>query len=94
MNRKLAAILLLLLFGVFGMIPGFAQKPNTRPQNPTAGGEMKESGSEAKEAGKSMGHYTKHGHVGTGTKEFGKHAGRAGKHFGSGVKKGVKRITS
>ncbi len=60
----------------------------------TAGGQMKESGSEVKRAGTSMGHNMKHGRVVRGGKHFGKHVGRAGKHFGRGTKKAVKHVIS
>jgi hypothetical protein len=90
MKLKLATISLM---AVFGMTSAFAQNPNKAPQNPTAKGEMKESGSEVKQAGRDIGHQTKHGHVVTGSKQFGKHMGRAGKHFGRGVKKTAKRAS-
>ncbi len=62
--------------------------------NNTSGGQMKESGSEVKKAGKSMGHNVKHGRIVRGGKHFGKHMGRAGKHFGRGTKKAVKHVIS
>lgn len=62
--------------------------------NNTSGGQMKESGSEVKRAGKSMGRNVKHGRVLRGGKHFGKHMGRAGKHFGRGTKKAIKRVIS
>jgi len=82
------------LMGLFAMIPAFGQNPNTTPQQQTPRGEMKQSGSEVKAAGKGMGREARHGHMVSGSKTFGKHMGRAGKHFGSGVKKGAKRATS
>ncbi|MCU1267590.1 MAG: hypothetical protein JWM21_3908 [Acidobacteria bacterium] len=60
----------------------------------TAGGQMKQSGKETKEAGKSMGRHVKHGRIVKGGKHFGKHMGRAGKHFGKGTKKAVKKAVS
>ena len=60
----------------------------------TAGGEMKQTGKETKEAGKSMGRHVKHGRVVKGSKHFGKHIGKAGKHFGKGTKKAVKKAVS
>lgn len=60
----------------------------------TATGQMKESGSEVKKAGQSMGRYTRRGRIVKGGKHFGKHMGRAGKHFGRGTKKAVKRAIS
>ena len=62
--------------------------------NNTATGQMKESGSEVKKAGKSMGSQVKHGRIVRGGKHFGKHIGRAGKHFGRGTKKAVKKAVS
>ena len=69
-------------------LDGFAQNNNT------ATGQMKESGSEVKKAGKSMGSQVKHGRIVRGGKHFGKHIGRAGKHFGRGTKKAVKKAVS
>ncbi len=57
----------------------------------SSGAEMKKSGTEAKTAGKSLGHNVKHGRIVRGGKEFGKHAGKSGKHVGKGVAKGVKK---
>jgi hypothetical protein len=55
---------------------------------------MKESGSEVKKAGTSMGRNVKHGRIVRGGKHFGKHMGRAGRHFGRGTKKAVKHVIS
>jgi hypothetical protein len=60
----------------------------------TSKGQMKESGSEVKRAGQSMGHNVKHGRLVRGGKQFGKHIGRAGRHFGRGTKKAVKHVIS
>jgi hypothetical protein len=60
----------------------------------TAGGEMKQTGSETKKAGKSMGRNVKHGRIVKGGKHFGKHIGKAGKHFGKGTKRAVKKVVS
>jgi Ni/Co efflux regulator RcnB len=68
---------------------GFAQENNN-----TSKGQMKESGSEVKKAGQSMGRNTRHGRLAKGGKHFGKHMGRAGKHFGRGTKKAVKHVIS
>jgi hypothetical protein len=68
---------------------GIAQQNNN-----TSTGQMKESGSEAKKAGKSMGRNVRHGRIVRGGKHFGKHMGRAGKHFGRGTKKAVKHVIS
>ena len=88
MKRIIATIA---LAGVFAVNLALAQNPS---QQPSAKGEMKQSGSEVKEAGKTMGNQTKNGHVVSGAKNFGKHMGRAGKHFGKGVKKGAKKAAS
>ena len=60
--------------------------------NSSATGEMKQSGSEVGNAGKSMGRNVRHGRVVRGGKHFGKHIGRAGKHFGKGTKRGTKKV--
>ena len=62
----------------------FAMQNKNAKGKPTAGGEMKESGKEVGNAGKSMGHNVRHGRPVRGAKHFGKHMGRAGKHFGRG----------
>ena len=67
---------------------GMAQNTNT------AKGEMKKTGSETGEAGKSMARNVKHGRIVRGGKHFGKHMGSAGKHFGRGTKKAVKKVIS
>jgi hypothetical protein len=67
---------------------------NLAQNNNTATGQMKESGSEVKKAGTTMGRHVKHGRIVKGGKHFGKHIGRAGKHFGRGTKKAVKRVVS
>lgn len=60
----------------------------------SAGAEMKKSGTEAKNAGKSLGKNVKKGRIVRGGKEFGKHAGSSGKHVGKGVAKGVKKVVT
>ena len=60
----------------------------------TATGQMKESGSEVKKAGTSMGHNVRHGRIFRGGKHFGKHIGRSGKHFGRSTKKAIKHAIS
>ena len=62
--------------------------------NNTSTGQMKESGSEVKKAGQSMGRHVRHGRMVKGGKHFGKHMGRAGRHFGRGTKKAVKHAVS
>lgn len=94
MYMKLKAMKFLMMAALtlsLGLIPlhGTAQENNN-----TSGGQMKESGSEVKKAGKSMGHNVKHGRIVRGGKHFGKHIGRAGKHFGRGTKKAVKHVIS
>ncbi len=69
---------------------GMTQNTNTN----TAKGEMKKTGSETGEAGKSMARNVKHGRIVRGGKHFGKHMGSAGKHFGKGTKKAVKHVIS
>jgi hypothetical protein len=69
-------------------VQGIAQNNNTST------GQMKQSGSEVKRAGKSMARNVRHGRILRGGKHFGKHIGRAGKHFGRGTKKAVKRAIS
>lgn len=73
----------------FGVLPAAAQDN----QN-TSTGEIKKSGSETKQAGKSLGKNMKQGRVVRGSKSFGKHMGRAGKHFGRSTKKVFKKIIS
>jgi hypothetical protein len=92
MNRKTTKFLMLAALTLsFALTPlsGLSQENNN-----TSGGQMKESGSEVKKAGKSMGHNVKHGRIVRGGKHFGKHMGRAGKHFGRGTKKAVKHVIS
>lgn len=72
-----------------GVLPASAQDN----QN-TSTGEIKKSGGETKEAGKSLGKNMKQGRVVRGSKSFGKHMGRAGKHFGRSTKKFFKKVIS
>ena len=53
--------------------------------------EMKQSGKEVGQAGKSLGGNVKHGRVARGGKHFGKHMYRAGKHFGKGSGRAAKK---
>ena len=55
-------------------------------------GELKKSGSETKQAGKSLGQNMKHGRVVRGSKSFGKHMGRAGKHVGKSTVKAFRKV--
>jgi hypothetical protein len=93
--KKRNAIKFLLVMAVMtlslALIPGYAR---AQENNNTSGGQMKESGSEVKKAGKSMGQNVKHGRIVRGGKHFGKHMGRAGRHFGRGTKKAVKHVVS
>lgn len=92
MNRKsmkLSLVAAMILSFALTPLAGIAQENNN-----TSGGQMKESGSEVKKAGKSMGQNVKHGRLVRGGKHFGKHMGRAGKHFGRGTKKAVKHVIS
>ena len=87
MRRFLSAVVLGLIVSV-GVSPVIAQ------DNTSSKGEIKKSGSETKEAGKSLGKNVKHGRVVRGGKYFGKHMGRAGKHFGRSTKKAFKKVFS
>lgn len=75
-----------------GLVLSIAVLPATAQD--TSKGEIKKSGSEVKQAGKSMGKNVKHGRVVRGSKHFGKHMGRAGKHFGRSTKKAFKKVIS
>jgi hypothetical protein len=86
MRRFLSAVALGLVVSV-GVSPAIAQ-------DNTSKGEIKKSGSETKEAGKSLGKNMKDGRVVRGGKSFGKHMGRAGKHFGRSTKKAFKKVFS
>jgi hypothetical protein len=88
MRRFLSAVVLGLVVSV-GVSPAIAQDNSN-----TAKGEIKKSGAETKEAGKSLGKNVKHGRVVRGGKYFGKHMGRAGKHFGRSTKKVFKKVIS
>ena len=88
MRHVLIAVSLGLVLS-FGVLPAAAQDN----QN-TSTGEIKKSGSETKQAGKSLGKNMKQGRVVRGSKSFGKHMGRAGKHFGRSTKKVFKKIIS
>lgn len=88
MRRFLCAMALGLVVSV-GVSPIIAQDNSN-----TAKGEIKKSGSETKQAGKSLGKNMKHGRVVRGGKYFGKHMGRAGKHFGRSTKRVFKRVIS
>ena len=88
MRQVLTAISMGLVLSLGGL-PVAAQENQT-----TSTGEIKKSGSETKEAGKSLGKNMKQGRVVRGGKSFGKHMGRAGKHFGRSTKKVFKKIIS
>lgn len=78
---------LALSLGLISFNVGHAQNSNS-----STTGEMKQSGSEVGNAGKSMGRNVRHGRVVRGGKHFGKHMGSAGKHFGKGTKRGTKKL--
>ena len=84
-----------LMIGAMGLsmaltpLYGIAQQNNN-----SSSGQMKESGSEVRKAGKGMARNVKHGRIVRGGKHFGKHMGSAGRHFGRGTKKAVKKAVS
>ena len=76
-----------------GLVFSIAALPVTAQDNQTTStGEIKKSGSETKQAGKSLGQNIKHGRVVRGSKSFGKHMGRAGKHVGKSTVKAFKKV--
>jgi hypothetical protein len=90
MKRKILQSLTVASLGLilsFTLVSASAQENNN-----TAKGEMKTSGSEVKRAGTTAGHDIKHGRVVRAGKHFARHTGRAGRHFGSGTKKGTKKV--
>ena len=92
MKRTIKQVLKAVSLGLvlsIGVLPVAAQDNQT-----TSTGEIKKSGSETKQAGKSLGKNMKQGRVVRGSKSFGKHMGRAGKHFGRSTKKVFKKIIS
>lgn len=92
MKRKALNSLMMAAMAIFlSLIP---LNGNAQQNNNTSTGQMKESGSEVKKAGKSMGRNVRHGRIARGGKHFGKHMGRAGRHFGRGTKKAVKKAIS
>ena len=95
MNMKRNGIKFLLMMAVMTLCVAVVPfNAIAQENNNTSGGQMKESGSEVKKAGQSMGQNVKHGRILRGGKHFGKHMGRAGKHFGRGTKKAVKHVVS
>src|SRR5688500_13862401 len=80
---------------IFACAPslGFTPQTNTN-KNSSIKGEMKQSGKEVKQAGKSLGSNVKKGRVVRGGKRFGQHMYRAGKHFGKGTGKAAKKTGS
>ncbi len=93
MKEVLIAVSLGLVLSL-GVLPVTAQDNQTQDNQTTSTGEIKKSGSETKQAGKSLGKNMKEGRVVRGSKSFGKHMGRAGKHFGRSTKKVFKKIIS
>ena len=75
-----------------GLVLSIAALPVMAQDQTTSTGEMKKSGSETKQAGKSLGKNFKNGRVVRGSKSFGKHMGRAGKHVGKGTVKAFKKV--
>ena len=76
-----------------GLALSIAALPVTAQDNKTTSTEeIKKSGSETKQAGKSLGKNFKHGRVVRGSKSFGKHMGRAGKHVGKSTVKVFKKV--
>jgi hypothetical protein len=88
MKQVLTALSLGLVLSI-GVLPAAAQDNQT-----TSTAEIKKSGGETKQAGKSLGKNMKQGRVVRGSKSFGKHMGRAGKHFGRSTKKFFKKVIS
>ena len=76
---------------VFAGASTFAAQTTNANRKSTVKGEMKQSGKEAGEAGKSLGGNVKHGRVVRGGKHFGKHMYRSGKHFGKGTGAAAKK---
>lgn len=88
---KLTAIRVLIMGATLSLsLTANGQNSNSN----TATGQMKQSGSEVGNAGRSLGHNVKHGRVARGGRHFGRHMGRAGKHFGRGTKKVFKKAVS
>lgn len=85
MKQCLKAVSLGLVLSI-AVVPARAQDTST--------GEIKKSGGETKQAGKSLAKNMKQGRVVRGSKSFGKHMGRAGKHFGRSTKKFFKKVIS
>ena len=75
-----------------GLVLSIAALPVTAQDQTTSTEEIKKSGSETKQAGKSLGKNFKRGRVVRGSKSFGKHMGRAGKHVGKSTVKAFKKV--
>ena len=91
MKHRIATVTLIVSTFAFGCAPSlaFAQQTN-KNRNTSVKGEMKQSGKEVKEAGKSLGSNVKRGRVARGGKHFGKGTGKAAKKTGSAVKNAAK----
>jgi hypothetical protein len=74
----------------FGTASVAAQNSNAN-RKPAVKSEIKQSGSEAKHAGTSLGHEVKHGRVVRGGKKFGRHTGRSAKHLGKSTAAAAKK---
>lgn len=94
MNMKRKLMKSLLMSAVALSLAATPSAGNAQQNTNSSTGQMKESGSEVKKAGQSMGRHARHGRLVKGGKHFGKHMGRAGKHFGRGTKKAVKKVVS
>ena len=89
MKRRIATLSFVVVSSVvFGMMPPLALSAQSNT-NKSAKTEMKHSGKEAENAGKSLGTNVKHGHVVKGGKEFGKHTANSATHAAKGTAKGT-----
>lgn len=90
MKKRIASVSLLLLSVLtLELMPALASSIQSNTNKPSAKGEMKQGGKEAKNAGKSLGTDVKHGKVVKGGKDFGKHTGSSAKHVAKGTAKGT-----
>lgn len=79
---------------LFAWVAPLALAQQDTPGQPTAKGQMKESGKEVGKAGKSLGSNVKHGRIVRGGKRFGKHIGYAGRHIGRGTKQAIQKAAT
>ncbi|HKR59477.1 MAG TPA: hypothetical protein VJS64_07055 [Pyrinomonadaceae bacterium] len=73
------------------LLLSFAVSPTMAQEN-SSKGEIKKSGSEAKNAGTNLGTNVKHGRFAKGGKSFGMHMGKAGKHLGRSTRKAFQKV--